>query len=74
MRKQRIQRERKGVHETKGIAERRMARRDRVSLTLENGEEKRESVKERERRGGSVIVNLSRTTGWLAEILKVPPS
>lgn len=54
-----------------------MARRDRVSLTLENGRRKRESVKERERGGGgigggSVIVNLSGTTGWLAEILEVP--
>lgn len=40
-------RERKGVHETKGIAERRMARRDRVSLTLENGEENGERKRER---------------------------
>ena len=37
----------KGVHETKGIAERRMARRDRVSLTLENGEENGERKRER---------------------------
>lgn len=41
------ERERKGVHETKGIAERRMARRDRVSLTLENGEENGERKRER---------------------------
>lgn len=51
-----------------------MARRDRVSLTLENGEENGERKREKEEgRGGSVIVNLSGTTGWLAEILKVPP-
>lgn len=55
---------RETISETKGIAERQMARRDRVSLTLGNRRKRAWSV----RRGSSVIVNLSGTTGWLAEI------